>query len=408
MMRLAFVLWCVVGLMGVSARLCAQGLPAHCDDPVQRESLQRLGPVVSVGASASSGLFAKSFPLLAAQQLCLSQGAGFESRHSFGGSTQFPFLKRMFIEQRPKVVVALDYLHHAGKRRRYTPETLRYLDAEIARLTLDCRHPEIDCSPRGEFNFVEKENYRPLVLLGDIYAFYALDCDRVDPFFSADMHDVNVGCVDDYVKINQYLWQKAREIPNLVIFPVDTFYRHLHAGLPFHYELDGRMGGFFATDLFWDGFHPRSEPGAQVLANLVLRNLNQLIARGVIPAATGIPYIPIDQKHFKPYTGLLLLGAGGAALEGKPRVVNEQGSELPLVFSGKIPAQAGTWGHEVRYERDARSAVTRVGSRPLALKVMGVTSDGAIVLAREEWDLLYRLLADPTHAIAGGIVVGPR
>jgi hypothetical protein len=70
-----------------------------------------------------------------------------------------------------------------------------------------------------------------VVLLGDIYAFYAVDCTKNDAYFNADIHDKNVGCMEDYDKINQYLRQKAAENPNLLIFPVNDFYRNLHRRL---------------------------------------------------------------------------------------------------------------------------------------------------------------------------------
>src|SRR5688572_21258769 len=180
----------------------AQDLPAHCEDANYRDQLRNIGPIVSVGASASGGLFAKSFPLLAANQVCLGKGSGFESRHSFSGETKFDFLKKTFIHSRPKVVVALDHLHHSSKNKKFNAETRKYIDAEIAMLTLDCKHPLIDCSPGGDFAFVEKDNYRPIVLLGDVYAFYAVDCTKTDALFNKQPDDNHEGCIDDYNNIN--------------------------------------------------------------------------------------------------------------------------------------------------------------------------------------------------------------
>ncbi len=97
--------------------LLASELPSHCkDNPGFRDKLQEIGPVVSLGASASSGLLAKSFPSLVANQMCLEKGSGFESRYSFGFGTKYSFLKNQYIEQRPKVIVATDI---GNKRVRY-------------------------------------------------------------------------------------------------------------------------------------------------------------------------------------------------------------------------------------------------------------------------------------------------
>jgi hypothetical protein len=399
-------------LLAHSTMLLAQALPAHCENAGFRDQLRSIGPVISVGASASSGLFAKSFPLLAARQLCFDQGAGFESRHSLGGGSKFSFLKKTYTELRPKIVVALDHLHHSSKGRRFNAETRKYLDAEIAMLTLDCNHPTIDCSPQGEFHFVKKENYRPIVLLGDVYAFYAADCTQSDAFVNAAHGDNNVGCVDDYNKINEYLWQKARETPNLILFPVDDFYRNLHRGLPFLYRVDGKLGAFYANDLFWDGFHPWSAPGAQILANLVLSRVNELITNGVIRSPVSIPYIKIDDRYFRPFTGVVLIhdavtGARPNHAVRNVRLVSEQGEAVSFAFSGtaKSPRNAnGDWAHHGSFERGAKRVVEQVGTNPLVVRFDRVTETGDIVIKDEQRDLLQKVSEDAGHRLLGGVI----
>ncbi len=399
----------VAFLLAQSTALFAQALPAHCENTGYRDLLRAIGPVISVGASASSGLFAKSFPLLAARQLCFDRGAGFESRHSLGGGSKFSFLKKAFTELRPKIVVALDHLHHGSKGRRFNAETRKYLDAEIAMLTLDCNHPVIDCSPQGEFHFVKKENYRPIVLLGDVYAFYAADCTHSDAFVNAAHGDNNVGCTDDYNKINEYLWQKARETPNLIMFPVDDFYRNLHRGLPFLYHLDGKLGSFYVKDLFWDGFHPWSEPGAQILANLVLSRVNELIVKGVIRSSVSVPYIKIDDRHFKPFTGVVLINDANADTrpERTGHFVSEQGEAVSLAFSGAAKSRRkanGDWVHHGNYERGTKPVVEQVGTNPLVIRFDRVTANGDIVIKHEQRDLLQKVLEDAGHRLLGGVV----
>lgn len=381
----------------------------HCEDAKYREQLRNIGPMVSVGASASGGLFAKSFPLLAANQLCLGKGSGFESQHSFSGETKFAFLKKTFIQHRPKVVVALDHLHHSSKNKKFNAETQKYIDAEIAMLTLDCKHPMIDCSPDGDFNFVAKENYKPIVLLGDVYAFYAVDCTKTDPFFNMQHDDNNVGCIDDYDNINKYLWQRARETPNLIIFPVDAFYRNLHQGLPFVYDVGGQLGSFYTRDMFWDGFHPWSEPGAQILANLVLMKLNQLIETGAIPSSVTIPYIKIDEKYFKPYTGVVLISDVEINLPpGKNvRVMSEHGEALSVVFSDQTKALRNThgdWRYFKGFEKKAKPFVERTGTNPLVIKMNGMTEKGDIIVASEQHAVLRKVLQDSRNQLLGGII----
>ena len=77
--------------------------------------------------------------------MCLEQGSGFESKYSFGFGTNYSFLKDQYIEQRPKVIVAIDHLHHGIKGRKFNSATKTYIDKEIALLTLDCKHSRVDC-----------------------------------------------------------------------------------------------------------------------------------------------------------------------------------------------------------------------------------------------------------------------
>jgi len=403
---LFIVLTFCAGMTGAAA----QGLPAYCQDATFREQLRAIGPMVSVGASTSSGMLAKSFPLLAANQLCLNQSSGYASLHTFSNRSKFPFLKETFIELRPKVIVAFDHLHHSSKRRRFDAETRKYLDAEIAMLTLDCRHPLIDCSPTGEFHFVEKENYRPVVLLGDIHAFYAVDCSGIDPFLTADSSDQDVGCLEDYANINAYLRQKARENPSLHIVPVDAFYRDLHRGLPFVYQIGGKFGSFYTNDIFWDSWHPWSEPGAQIFANMTLAKLNELIAAGPIRSAVSIPYIAIDDQYFKPHTGIVLIQDSANAMQPDRyrRLVTESGAAVPILFSDQtraFRAAHGDWGTVHAFERGAKPFVDRAGNNPLVLHIKDIADNGDLLIASEQWALLQKVLDDPRNQLLGGVIV---
>jgi len=391
--------------------LFASGLPSYCeDDPGFRDNLQKIGPVVALGASASSGLLAKSFPSLVANQMCLEQGSGFESKYSFGFGTNYSFLKDKFIEQRPKVIIAIDHLHHGIKNRKFNSPTKTYIDKEIAILTLDCKHSRIDCSPSGDYHFVKQEKFQPIVILGDIFAFYAVDCTQSDPFDSDQDSNDDKGCIDDYNKINQYIWQKANETPNLFIFPVNSFYRNLHSHRPFLYNLDGKLGSFYSSDIFWDRFHPWSEPGAQILANLVIEKLNGLILRGIIASSITIPYIQIDEKYFKPFTGVVLIddtGASGYA-GNKLNFFSTQGEELFFAFSDKSYSYRidnGDWGYAGNFDEVAKSSGVRVGKNPLVIKIEGIAENGDIVLTNEQLSLIKKLSDDPRNQLLGGVIL---
>ena len=390
--------------------LFASGLPPYCeDDPGFRDNLQKIGPVVSLGASASSGLLAKSFPSLVSNQMCLQQGSGFESKYSFGFGTKYSFLKDQFIEQRPKVIIAIDYLHHGIKGRKFNSATKTYIDNKIALLTLDCNHARIDCSPSGDYHFVEQEDFRPIVLLGDIYAFYAVDCTKTDPFISDSDGNEDKGCIGDYIKINQYIWQKAGEIPNLSIFPVDSFYRNLHNHLPFLYNLDGKLGSFYSSDIFWDRFHPWSKPGAQILANLVLEKLNEIILKGATPLSITIPYIQIDEKYFKPFTGVVLIDDTDASGYAGTTVqfFSEQGEEFFFVFSDKTFSyrnENGDWGNADNFDQVAKSSSGRVGKNPLVIKIEGKTGNGNIILSNKQLSVIKKLSENPMNQLLGGVI----
>lgn len=391
----------------------SEGLPAHCADARVRDTLRALGPVASVGASASSGMLARSFPLMVANQLCLTPGDGYEALHDFGGGDKFKFLKQVFIEKRPKIIIALDHLHHSSKRRRFDAAARAYIDAELAMLTLDCNHALVDCKPGGEFEFVRKENYRPLVLLGDIYAFYAESCAHSNPLIWTSQDDPNVGCIEDYEKINGYLWARARELPGVIMFPVDRFYRNLHRGLPFLYDHGGQLGNFFARDLFWDGFHPRSEPGAPVLANLVIAHLNARLGSDSKPrvglAPMRIPYAPIDPRCFKPFTGVALANDGRHTLpaDQPPRLVTRDGATLTLPFAAS-PGQPPPWLVTHSTDLHTRTVRERAGENPLMIAIEVLDERGAVVLTGEQQALLARVLQDSRHRLRGGIVVDAR
>ena len=140
-----------------------------------------------------------------------------------------------------------------------------------------------------------------------------------------------------------------RSNPGLHIFLVNALYRGLHQGLPFNYDVDGRVGGLYEKDLFWDGFHPWTEPGAQVLANLALARVNT-----VLKDAGRIPYIDIADKYLPPYTGVVLIAPSAPVVSTPIRVVNAQGEAAPMSVTGE-------WGRERQFDRRSKALAAQIG-----------------------------------------------
>ena len=84
-------------LSAAPGKLHAQDLPEYCqENSAYRQKLQSLGPIIGVGASGSSGLLARPFPLLVAGQMCLTRGAGYEARYSiFFFGSKISFVKKI-------------------------------------------------------------------------------------------------------------------------------------------------------------------------------------------------------------------------------------------------------------------------------------------------------------------------
>ena len=398
----------IVFTIGVSD-LLAQNLPAYCEaDTSYRNQLKDLGPVVAVGASASSGLMAKDFPQVAANQMCLTHGAGFESHYLFDIGTKDGFLRKHYEGIKPKIVIAIDYLHHASKGRKFDSETREFIDKEIAMLTIDCNHRAIDCSRDGKYYLAATGGYKPVVILGDIYAFYADDCSEPAPFVAETRRDKDLqienrrkarGCIDEYNKINEYIQQKASETPNLIVVSVDRIFRNLHQGMPLFYDLDGKAGSFYTDDLFWDGFHPWSEPDSQVFANLVPEKINNLITNGTLKSSVTIPYVDIDESYFKPFTGVVLVSK--AAIDVYPgknqRFISDHGEEYYFSFFNNIEIIKKESDYAEVFDVTDSSLVESAGNNPLVLNIKRVTKDGGVVLTDKQLSIIRKVAEDPRN-----------
>lgn len=273
-------------------RYHATDLNTHCRDPQLAKRLRSMGPLYAVGASVSHGLFSASFPSLIKDQLCL----GNEQYDS-----DFYFLwiiksDRSILNSlealRPNLVVSMDFPYHYVKLE-YADKARPVLKKYLLMLLMECESELIDCSPDGQFAFQQTDPHRPTVLAGSIY----FDChadqraqgwERAFPSYAV--------CREENQKLNDYLHQLAREYPRLRVLPAYDLIATMHDtdhGI-YRYDVDGVRADFRKSDLFFDGFHPWTNPGAYVLANLVIDHINRIGRERDGEGFTVVPYIPLD------------------------------------------------------------------------------------------------------------------
>ena len=276
---------------GAQIEFNATDFNTHCRDPELAKRLRALGPLYAIGASVSHGIFATSFPDWIRDQMCLS-GDAFEDDYFFlfllkSNSRILDHLSGL----RPRLIVAMDFPYHYVKMQ-YAERAKPILRHYLGMLLMDCHNESIDCSERGDFRFVEKMNFRPIVLTGSVY-FDCREDERVDP--TEKSFPTMKACREENIKLNEYLYELEREFPNLYVLPVYEMITALHdsdSGV-YHYNVNGVQTEFTRSDLFIDGFHPWTNPGTYVLANLVIDWINKHVIKDLDTASFEIPYIPM-------------------------------------------------------------------------------------------------------------------
>lgn len=270
----------------------ATALNGHCRDPRMAQRLQALGPLYAIGASVSHGLFSTSFPALIKDQLCLSD-AQYDSDFYF-----LIFIKSngsildSLAELRPNLVVSMDFPYHYVKME-YAEKAKPVLKKYLLMLLMECESELIDCSAGGRFAFQRTLDHHPTVLTGSIY----FDCssdERAEDWAQA-FPSIAV-CREENRKLNDYLHELARQYPQLHVLPAYEMISALHdtpQGV-YHYDVDGVQADFTKSDLFFDGFHPWTDPGAYVLANLVIGHINRIGRERNGSDFTAVPYIRLN------------------------------------------------------------------------------------------------------------------
>ena len=265
----------------------------HCQDISLSGRLRSFGPLYVLGASVSHGMFSKSFPLLVKEQMCLLDN---EYKSHIYFLLRFLQTDRRILRTikkiRPGFIVSMDFPYHQIKFK-YFKKAKRILDKYVEILTLDCKSKFVDCSNGGNFEFVINENYKPNLLLGSVY----FDCHEDSWSEDKEFPDYQT-CRKENQKLNDYLYTLEKEIPNLYILPAYEIFSALHdtdAG-EYFYDVNGVKKTWTAEELFIDGFHPITNPGSYVLANLVIERINKIIKSEISNHEIQIPYLPLKIK----------------------------------------------------------------------------------------------------------------
>ncbi len=268
---------------------------SHCRDPQLAGRLRSMGPFYAIGASISHGLFATSFPVWIRDQMCLSSKEYADDYFFLFFFKSNGRILRHLSELRPKLILALDFPYHYVKLL-YAEEAKPVLRKYLGMLLMDCKSELIDCSEDGPFHFVKKKGFRPpVVLAGSIY----FDCRRDQGTRENERRFPSVEvCREENRKLNVYMRELQNEYSNLYVLPAYEMIMALHhteAGT-YRYDVDGVKVDFKKSDLFFDGFHPWTDPGSYVLANLVINWINKNVRFEDNENAVEIPYIPLKLK----------------------------------------------------------------------------------------------------------------
>ena len=350
-----------------------------------------MGPVMGMGSSVSHGLLARSASEIVADQLCLSSD-GHVFPWYFPASYQ-KAARYYYKRRRPGLVLALDVTYHDMKVLEYTSDKKKVLDTLVPALALDCESDLYDCSENGNEAYVKKENYRPIVLLGDLFFENLIDCTRGKPPKEYRIENSKPRpkklCYGEYEQLNRHLRKLVAKYPNVHIFPANRLFTSL-VKFPHHvfYNEGGRQTFFARNELTWDGWHPYTDPGSYVFANLTIMQLNRLIDENKIKGRR-IPLRPLADKYFGPPSGLIILVPEGFPPQTRPQIAGPAGDKIPLRFSLPKPwaERHGVFRIGKSYFKDLALAWSILGPNPLIIRAQSF-SGTTLVLSKSDQDIL--------------------
>jgi hypothetical protein len=353
--------------------------------------LSEMGPVMGLGASVSHGLLARSASQVVADQLCLGNDGHVFPWYfpaSYQRAAQYYYKHR-----RPGLVLAMDVTYHDMKVLEYTSDKKKVLDEMVAGLALDCESDLYDCSENGNEAYVKNENYKPTVLLGDLFFENLIDCAQGKPPKEYRLENTKPRpkklCYGEYEQLNQYLRKRVANYPNVHIIPANRLFTALVKYPNSIFYDEGNRQTFFARkELTWDGWHPYTDPGSYVLANLAILQINLLIDAGKIKGRR-IPLRKLSDTYFSPPSGLIILVPDGFPAERRPQIVGPAGQKTPLRFSlsKQWAERHGVFSLGKSYFRDLALSWDRLGPKPLIISAQSFRGR-TLLLSKKDQDML--------------------
>ena len=385
-------------------------LPTHCkEDPEYTEALSGMGPVLGLGSSVSHGLMADSISEVIADQLCLGNQPKSHAFPLFLPVSYTKVIKYYYKSMKPNLVLALDITYHKMKITEGLEEKKKELDNIVAGLALDCGSDLYDCSADGNESYVLKDDFRPTVFLGDVFFEKLIDCEQRRPIkrytLNGDNNRPEELCFDEFLKLNRYLRELIAKYPNVYLLPANRIFTALQKyPNSIFYDEGGRQTFFRRKDLTWDGFHPWTDPGSYVLANILISRANRLVKEGKVKGAL-IPLKKISDKYFGPPSGLIILAPKEFPVTTWPRIVGVDGKKIPLRFSlPKAWAQRhGAFSVGTSYFKARALAWDRLGPKPLVIRA-GSYSDTTLVLSKKDQELLTSHYSNGI-SLKGGLIL---
>jgi hypothetical protein len=370
-------------------------LPVYCEEnPTLAQELSRMGPVMGLGSSVSHGLMARSASEIVADQLCLgSKGHVFPWYYP---ASYQKAVKYYYKRKKPGLVIALDVTYHDMKILEYTSEKEKALDTLVSALALDCKSDFYDCSPSGNESYAAKENYSPTVLLGDLFFENLVDCSRGKPpkeyRIEGSKPRPKKHCFEEYYQLNRRLEQLAAKYPNVHIFPANHLFMSL-IKYPHNIFFDGgsRQTFFSRKQLTWDGWHPYTDPGSYVFANMAIAHINLLVNQGKI-IGRPIPRRKMSDRYFGPPSGLIIVVPEAFPPVTKPQIIGPDGQKVPLRFTlpKEWAGRHGVFTIGKSYFKARALSWDRLGPNPLLIRAQSY-SGSTIVLPAKDQTLLASL-----------------
>ena len=176
---------------------------------------------------------------------------------------------------------------------------------------------------------------------------------------------------------NVHIFAANRLFTALVKFPNSIFYD------------EGRRQTFFArNELTWDGWHPYTDPGSYVFANIAIMQINRLIGEGKIKGPP-IPLRMLSDKYFGPPSGLVILVPDGFPPETRPLITGPGGDKVKLRFSlsKQWVERNGVFSHGKSYFRDLAISWHRLGPKPMIVRAESF-SGTTLILSKSDRETL--------------------